>query len=52
MTMRVNGQPRTARTAAAGRATFAGITVGATVQATILDEDKRQWVFQDERICL
>lgn len=40
--MLVNGQPRTARTDAAGRATFAGLPVGAMVQAKIVDENKQE----------
>ena len=42
VTMLVNGQPRTARTDAAGRATFASLPVGAMVQAKILDENKQE----------
>lgn len=42
VTMLVNDQPRTARTDAAGRATFAGLPVGAMVQAKIIDENKKE----------
>jgi len=42
VTMVVNGTPREARTDDAGRATFNGLPVGATVQATVLDEDKKE----------
>lgn len=38
VTLTVNGTPRTARTAADGRATFSDLPVGATVQATIAGE--------------
>ncbi|MGE0870257.1 MAG: carboxypeptidase-like regulatory domain-containing protein [Kofleriaceae bacterium] len=37
VTLTVNGAPRTARTDASGRATFAGIPPGSNVQATIKD---------------
>ena len=39
VTLSVNNEPRTARTDAAGRATFAGLPAGATVQAKIADAE-------------
>ncbi len=39
VTLLVGGQPRTARTDASGRAIFAGLTAGSTVQAKILDAE-------------
>lgn len=42
VTLLVNNEPRQARTDAAGRATFAGLTVGTTVQAKIKDEDGKE----------
>ncbi len=39
VTLAVNNEPRTARTDAAGRATFAGLAPGATVQAQVADAD-------------
>ncbi|MEZ4367290.1 MAG: carboxypeptidase-like regulatory domain-containing protein [Kofleriaceae bacterium] len=39
VTLTVDGAPRTARTDGTGRAVFAGLTAGATVQATITGED-------------
>ncbi len=39
VTLLVNNEPRQARTDAAGRATFAGLAPGATVQAQIKDSD-------------
>ncbi len=39
VTLKVNNEPRTARTDAAGRATFAGLPAGATVQAQVADAD-------------
>lgn len=41
VTLLVNGQPRQARTDAAGRATFASLPVGAQVQAKIVDANKK-----------
>ncbi|HWU89664.1 MAG TPA: carboxypeptidase-like regulatory domain-containing protein, partial [Kofleriaceae bacterium] len=41
VTLTVNGEARTAKSDASGRATFSGLPVGATVQATILDEEKK-----------
>jgi hypothetical protein len=42
VTLLVNGTPRQARTDSAGRATFPGLPVGATVKARVLDEDKAE----------
>lgn len=42
VTLLVNNEPRSARTDAAGRATFAGLTSGATVQAKIADADNKE----------
>jgi hypothetical protein len=42
VTLLVNGQPRQARTDAAGRATFTDLPVGASVQAKIVDADKKE----------
>lgn len=42
VTLLINGEPRIARTDAAGRATFAGLTVGAQVQARIADSDGKE----------
>lgn len=42
VTLLVNNEPRQARTDAAGRATFAGLTAGATVQAKIKDEEGKE----------
>jgi len=42
VTLVVNKTPREARTNAEGRASFAGIPVGATVVAKVLDEDKAE----------
>jgi hypothetical protein len=42
VTLVVNGTPRQARTDSAGRATFPGLPVGATVVAKALDEDKTE----------
>lgn len=39
VTLTINNEPRNARTDAAGRATFAGLPPGATVQATIQDAE-------------
>jgi len=41
VTLTVNGQPQTAKSDASGRATFRGLPVGATVQATIVDEQQQ-----------
>ena len=41
VTLTVNGAARTAKSDGSGRATFASLPVGATVQATILDEAKQ-----------
>jgi hypothetical protein len=42
VTLVVNNTPRVARTNAEGRATFAGLPVGANVIAKVLDEDKAE----------
>ena len=42
VTLVVNGAPRVARTDSAGRATFPGLPVGATVLAKVLDADKAE----------
>ena len=42
VTLLINGEPRMARTDAAGRVTFGGLPLGAMVQAKILDVDKRE----------
>jgi len=42
VTLLVNNEPRQARTDAAGRATFAGLPAGATVQAKIKDSDGKE----------
>jgi hypothetical protein len=42
VTLVVNNTPRVARTDAAGRATFAGLPVGAAVLAKVLDQDKAE----------
>jgi len=42
VTMLVNGEPRVARTDAAGRATFGNLPVGAMVQAKIVDDNKKE----------
>lgn len=42
VTLIVNGAPRVARTDSAGRASFPGLPVGATVVAKVLDEDKAE----------
>lgn len=42
VTLIVNNTPRVARTNAEGRATFAGLPVGATVIAKVLDQDKAE----------
>lgn len=42
VTLVVNGTPRTARTDAAGRAAFAGVPIGAEVQAKAFDDDKKE----------
>ena len=42
VTLLINGEPREARTDAAGRATFAGITASATVQAKVNDADGKE----------
>ncbi|MDX2090245.1 MAG: carboxypeptidase-like regulatory domain-containing protein [Kofleriaceae bacterium] len=42
VTLLVNGQPRQARTDAAGRATFSDLPPGASVQAKIIDADKKE----------
>lgn len=42
VTLDVAGTPRQARTDASGRATFAGLTAGASVVAKVLDEDKKE----------
>lgn len=42
VTLTVNGEPRSARTDAAGRATFAGLAAGASVQAKIADADNKE----------
>ncbi|HET9990694.1 MAG TPA: hypothetical protein VFQ65_19325 [Kofleriaceae bacterium] len=41
VTLVVNGTPRQARTDAGGRASFTNLPSGATVQAKVLDEDKK-----------
>jgi len=41
VTLQVNGEPRVARTDAAGRASFTGLPAGAMVQASITDENKK-----------
>jgi hypothetical protein len=41
VTLLVNGAPRVARTDSAGRATFAGIPVGAQVQAKVVDAENK-----------
>lgn len=41
VTLTVNGAARTAKSDGSGRATFRDLPVGATVQATILDEEKK-----------
>src|SRR5262245_49197367 len=47
VTLLVNGTPRQARTDSAGRATFPGLPVGATVKARVLDEDKAEHVSEE-----
>src|SRR5262245_2163669 len=42
VTLDVNGTPRQARTDAGGRAIFKDLPAGATVQAKIVDEDKKE----------
>ncbi|MFT3698455.1 MAG: hypothetical protein QM831_35250 [Kofleriaceae bacterium] len=42
VTLLVNGTPRVARTDTGGHAAFPGLPVGATVQAKVLDEDKKE----------
>src|SRR5262249_40587126 len=42
VTLLVTKPPRQARTDSAGRATFPGLPVGATVMAKVLDEDKAE----------
>lgn len=42
VTLVVNNTPRSARTDAEGRAKFAGLPVGATIIAKVLDEDKAE----------
>jgi hypothetical protein len=42
VTLVINGVPRVARTDSAGRATFPGLPVGATVLAKVLDADKAE----------
>ncbi len=42
VTLLVNGTPRAARTDAGGRAIFKDLPAGATVQAKIVDEDKKE----------
>jgi hypothetical protein len=42
VTLVVNDAPRVARTDSAGRATFPGLPVGATVVAKVLDNDKQE----------
>ena len=42
VTLLVNNTPRVARTDSAGRASFPGLTVGATVIAKVLDADKAE----------
>ncbi len=42
VTLMVNGEPRVARTDAAGRATFGGLPVGAMAQAKIADADNKK----------
>jgi len=44
VTLIVNGQPRTARTDSSGRAAFAGLPVGASVQAKALDAESKETV--------
>lgn len=41
VTLTVNGQPRTAKSDAQGRATFADLPPGATVQASVVDDEKK-----------
>lgn len=41
VTLLINGEPRVARTDSAGRATFAGLPVGAMAQAKIVDPDNK-----------
>jgi hypothetical protein len=41
VTLMVNGTPRQARTDSAGRAIFKDLPVGATVKASVVDEDKK-----------
>ncbi len=42
VTLIVNGTPRVARTDSAGRAFFKDLPIGATVKASVLDEDKKE----------
>lgn len=42
VTLLINGEPRMARTDAAGRVTFGGLPIGGMAQAKILDADKRE----------
>ena len=42
VTLVVNGTPRVARTDSAGRAIFKDLPVGATVQAKVADDDKKE----------
>lgn len=42
VTLTVNGEPRSARTDASGRATFGGLPPGAAVQAKIADADNKE----------
>ncbi|MEP6864866.1 MAG: carboxypeptidase-like regulatory domain-containing protein [Deltaproteobacteria bacterium] len=42
VTLVVNGTPRQARTDAGGRASFPGLPAGATVQAKVIDQDKKE----------
>ena len=44
VTLVVNGTPRLARTDSAGRAQFKDLPIGATVQAKVTDEDKKETV--------
>ncbi len=43
VTLMVNGAPRQARSDSAGRAIFKDLPAGATVKATVLDEDKKEF---------
>ncbi|HEX4450710.1 MAG TPA: hypothetical protein VH143_07560 [Kofleriaceae bacterium] len=43
VTLVVNGTPRQARSDSAGRAIFKDLPAGATVKASVVDEDKKEW---------